>query len=147
MLGADVSWGFMGRTIVLSAGLLWAFVGLGLRVAATVHEPAKAMMYALFLWALGIALLDFALIGLMLAWHLNARAVFLLAALNPVEAARMALLSAAQPDLGVLGPVGFFLSTHLGARALFALGVAWPSFVGCAAFASGVWRFCRTDIA
>ncbi len=146
VFGEAMPWRFVGRTLALSAALLWAFVGLGLVVSTFVRHAAKAMMYALLLWALGIALLDFALVGMMLEWHLDARAVFLLAALNPVESARMALLSAAQPELGVLGPVGFFLATRVGPTALFALGVAWPAAVGFGGFAVATQRFRHGDL-
>jgi ABC-type transport system involved in multi-copper enzyme maturation permease subunit len=146
VFGEEVPWGFVGRTLAISAALLWAFIGLGLAVAAIVRNQAKAMMYGLLLWALGIALLDFALVGMMLAWRLDARAVFLLAALNPVESARIALLSTAQPDLGVLGPVGFFMRTRLGEGALLAIGIGWPTVVGFAAFAVAARRFCRDDL-
>jgi len=146
VFGQDIPWSFVARTLVLSATLLWAFVGLGLLVAAFVRDPAKATVWALLLWALGVALLDFGLIALMLAWHLNVRVVFLLAALNPVESARVALLSAVEPDLAVLGPVGFFLSTRVGPRALFAIGAAWPAVLGSVVFALALRRFRRADV-
>lgn len=144
--GEDVPWSFVAKALAISAALLWAFVGLGLAVSTGVRNQAKAMMYGLLLWALGVALLDFALVGMMLAWRLDARAVFLLAALNPVEAARIARLSTAQPDLGVLGPVGFFMTTRLGAGALFAIGIGWPAAVGSGAFAVAARRFCHDDV-
>jgi ABC-2 type transport system permease protein len=146
VFGEDVPWSFVGRALAISAALLWAFVGLGLAVSTLVRNQAKAMMYGLLVWALGVALLDFALVGMMLAWRLDARAVFLLAALNPVESARIALLSTAQPELGVLGPVGFFLSTRVGAAGLLAIGVGWPAAVGTGAFALAAHRFCRDDL-
>lgn len=146
LYGEEVAWGFVGRTLAISAALLWAFVGVGLAISTMVRNQAKAMMYALLAWALGIALLDFALVGTMLAWRLDARAVFLLAALNPVESARIALLSTAQPELAVLGPVGFFLAMHVGGAALLAIGIGWPIAVGSGAFAIAVWRFCRGDL-
>lgn len=63
-----------------------------------------------------------------------------------MESARLALLSAAQPDLTTLGPVGFYLSSRLGADALFALGVAWPLLFGALAF-TAAWRsFARDDV-
>ena len=144
--GEDVPWMFVGKTLAISAALLWAFVGIGLAVSTLVRNQAKAMMYGLLSWALGIALLDFALIGMMLAWRIDARVVFLLAALNPVESARIALLSTAEPDLGVLGPVGFFMTTRVGVSALLSIGIAWPAAVGCAAIAFATRRFCHDDL-
>jgi hypothetical protein len=46
----------------------------------------------------------------------------------------MALLSAAEPTLATLGPVGFYLAHHVGPPALLGLGIAWPLAVG-----TGCW--------
>ena len=78
--------------------------------------------------------IEFGLIGLMLRWRLDPHAVFTLAVLNPVEAARLALLSHLQPELSTFGPVGFYLANRVGGGALFAIGVAWPAVVGLGAY-------------
>ena len=72
--------------------------------------------------------------------------VFALALLNPVQAARMALLSAGDPDLSALGPVGFFVATRVGAGVLLALGVAWPLVTGFASWLLAYVRFTRGDV-
>ena len=110
------------------------------------RRQTRAQTYVLLTYAASIALLDFALVGMMLQWRLRPEGVFVLAALNPVEAARMALLSSADPELSVLGPVGFFLSTRLGPGRLFALGVGWPLLVGTLAWLAGFRRFRRDDL-
>ncbi|HKI95909.1 MAG TPA: ABC transporter permease subunit [Gemmatimonadales bacterium] len=125
-----VPWGFLARAIVVSAALLWSFTGLGLAVSVRVRELDRVMMYLLVIWVLSVALLDLGLVGLMLQWQLPAPVVFTLAGLNPVETARLALLSGAEPSLGTLGPVGFFLHRTLGATWLFVAGVTWPLAVG-----------------
>jgi hypothetical protein len=71
--------------------------------------------------------------------------VFLLAALNPVQAARLALLAGLSTDLETLGPVGLFLATRVGSGALLALGVAWPALVGSLAWMAALARFRRGD--
>jgi ABC-type transport system involved in multi-copper enzyme maturation permease subunit len=146
IFGQPIAWAFIGRALAVSAALLWSFVGIGLAVSIVVRNQAKAAMYQLLIWILGVALLDFALIGVMLEWRLNPAGVFLLACLNPVEAARLALLSAAEPTLAVLGPVGFFLVNRLGAPALLACGVLWPALVGCAAWVLAWRRFAAGDL-
>jgi hypothetical protein len=103
------------------------------------------MTFVFSIWTVSVALLDFAGIALLLQWRVPAPAVFVLAAVNPVQAARMALLSSAEPTLATLGPVGFYLANHVGAEALFALGVAWPVLVGCAAWGIAWWVFRRGD--
>jgi ABC-type transport system involved in multi-copper enzyme maturation permease subunit len=145
-LGERLPWGFLACTVAVSAALLWAFVGVGIMISTTVRRQTRAQTYVLLTYAASIALLDFALVGAMLQWRLRPEGVFVLAALNPVEAARMALLSSADPELSVLGPVGFFLATRLGPRRLFALGVVWPTLVGTLAWLAGFWRFRRDDL-
>jgi hypothetical protein len=95
---------------------------------------------------MGVALLDFGLIGVLLRWRVDAQAVFTLAALNPVQDARMALLSGLEPDLATLGPVGFYLAHHIGATALYALGVAWPATVGAGTWTCAYLSFRRGDL-
>lgn len=141
----QIPWSFVLRCLAVSCALVWAFAALGLATSVRVRSPARAMTYLVLFWVTGVALLDFGLIGLMLTWRLEPRVVFLLAAANPVEAARLALLSAAEPDLATLGPVGFYLSTRLGAGRLLALGIGWPLVFGCAAWLFALWSFRRQD--
>jgi ABC-2 type transport system permease protein len=144
--GQQVPWIFLGRTLAICASLLLAFVGIGIAISTLVRSQPKAMIWLLVVWALGVALLDFGLVGLMLQWRLNPQSVFLLAALNPVEAARMGLLSGVEPELSVLGPVGFFLANRIGTGALFAIGTLWPACVGLGAWLLALRSFDRSDI-
>jgi ABC-type transport system involved in multi-copper enzyme maturation permease subunit len=146
LLGQVIPWSFLARCAALCAVLLWAFSALGLATSVLVRSPARAMTYLILFWLAGVALLDFGLIGLMLTWRLNPQTVFLLAALNPVEAVRLALLSAAEPDLATLGPVGFYLSTRLGPDMLLTLGIAWPFAFGALAWTIALSAFRRNDI-
>jgi ABC-type transport system involved in multi-copper enzyme maturation permease subunit len=144
--GEPIAWAFLGRMLGICAALLLAFVGRGLAVSTLVRSPARAMLWLLLLWAGGVALLDFALVGLMLQYRLTPQAVFLVASLNPVEAARLALLSGVSSELSTLGPVGFYLSNRIGAPALLALGLAWPSALGLLAGGLALARFRHADL-
>jgi ABC-type transport system involved in multi-copper enzyme maturation permease subunit len=144
--GQAIPWAFLGRACAVSAALTWAFAALGIAISARVRSPARSLTYLILAWILAVALLDFGLLGLMLQWRLNPQAVFLLAALNPVQAARLALLSAAEPDLATLGPIGFYLANQLGPGALLALGVAWPSVFGLLVWGLALRRFKRDDL-
>jgi ABC-type transport system involved in multi-copper enzyme maturation permease subunit len=144
--GESMPWAFLARALPVSAALLWSFVGIGLGISVHVFEPAKAMVYLLVAWLLGVALLDFALVGAMLQWRLPTVAVFTLASLNPVEAARLALLSGAEPTLETLGPVGLFLADRLGGGPLFVAGVLWPFVVGTAAWTLARRRLRKADL-
>ncbi|HRC58348.1 MAG TPA: ABC transporter permease subunit [Kofleriaceae bacterium] len=143
--GDPVPWAFLGRSLAVSAALLLAFTGIGAAISVFVRSPARVITYLVLTWALSVALLDFALIGLMLRWRLDAHAVFVLAVANPVEAARLALLSSLQPELAAFGPVGFYLANRIGSGALFALGVAWPALLGLCAWGVAYLGFRRSD--
>lgn len=141
-----VPWSFLGRALAISAALLWTFVGIGLAISTLIKEPSRAMVYLLVVWALAVALLDFGLVGAMLQWRLRPDVVFALAALNPVEAARVGLLSGADPSLDTLGPVGMFLARRLGSAGLFASGVLWPAIVGTLAWMLARRRLNGADV-
>jgi ABC-2 type transport system permease protein len=138
--------GLILRTAFVTLGLLWAYVGLGLLVSSLVRSPERAVVLALLIWLFGAALHDFALIGVLLELHLEPHVVFALTAANPVEAARLALLTGIDPDLSVLGPVGFWIANVLGARTTLFIGIAWPFASGTLALGLALWRFKRSDL-
>ena len=144
--GQAVPWGFVARALVSSTALVVAFVGIGFLLTTSIKSPARSVMAVLLTWLLAAALLDFALVGLMLEARLPPRLVFVLAALNPVEGARLALLSGLDPELSSLGPVGFYLANRLGAAALFGVGVGWATFLGVVCWAGAGWVFGRSDV-
>ena len=141
-----VPWGFLLRAAALSTALLWAFSALGIAISVGVRSPARAMTAVVIAWAAAVALLDFGLIGLLLAWRLDPMAVFALAVANPVESVRVALLAAAEPDLATLGPVGAYLARRLGPDGLLALGLAWPALFGTLAWGVALRTFRRGDL-
>lgn len=144
--GQRIPWSFLGRVLLVSASLLFCSVALGLTVSTFIRNQAKALMAILLIWAVQVALIDFGLVGLMLQWRMPPEAVFAIAALNPVQDARLALLSSADPDLATLGPVGFFLVHRLGHGALFAIGIAWPLLLGAALWLWSLRSFGRGDL-
>lgn len=142
----SIPWDYLLRALAVSVSLLLCFIGVGLAVSTYVRSQARAMIWILLLWAAGVALLDFALVGAMLQWQLNPQSVFILAAVNPVQSARLALLSSATPELSSLGPVGFYMANRLGPAVLFAVGTLWPLVVGGVAWLFALGSFRRGDI-
>jgi ABC-2 type transport system permease protein len=145
-LGQPIPTSFLVRSVAVTACLLWAFTALGIAISVGVRNPARAMTYLIVAWAAGVALLDFALIGMLLSWQLHPQSVFVLAVLNPVQAARLALLSSVEPELSTLGPVGFYLANRLGQDALLALGLGWPLAFGAAVWGAALRSFRRGDL-
>jgi ABC-type transport system involved in multi-copper enzyme maturation permease subunit len=146
LFAQPVPWHFLARGAVISAALLLCFCALGVAISAVARTTARSLTYWVLAWLASVALLDFGVIALLLHTPLPPRVVFALAALNPVESARLALLSAAEPDLATLGPVGFYLANELGPALLFALGVAWPVAFGALALALAWRAFGRSDL-
>lgn len=134
------------RAALVSTGLIACFTGLGLCVSAYARSSERAVVLALLVWLWVGALHDLALIGVLLGWRVEAHAVFALAALNPVEAARLALLSSVDPELSVLGPVGFWLANELGARLTLVVGTLWPLLLTGGSLLVALRRLKRVDL-
>ncbi|GMV15147.1 MAG: ABC transporter permease subunit [Polyangiaceae bacterium] len=134
------------RSLAVTAGLSWAFLGIGFLASSLAPTPERATVYALLAWVVGAALHDFALIGALLRFRLAPEAVFALAAANPVEAARVALLSGVDPELGVLGPVGFWLANSFGSKLTLLVGVGWPVVLGSLCLMLAARRLSRADL-
>jgi ABC-2 type transport system permease protein len=137
----------VARSALVTCTLVWAFAGVGLFVSAVSPTPERAIVYALVAWLFASALHDFALIGLLLTTRLAPGVVFALAAVNPVESARLAILSGIDPDLSVLGPVGFWLSNTLGPRLTLLVGVGWPALLGSICSWAALHRLRNADLA
>ena len=144
--GQPVPWAYLARALGVLAALAWAFAGIGILISTLVRHPVRMLTYVVAIWAAGVALLDAGLIGVLLRWRLDPHVVFALAAINPVEDARLALLSGIDRDLSTLGPVGFYLAGQLGDAALHALGLAIPLAWGTVAWLAALAHFRRADI-
>ncbi len=136
----------VARSLAVVVSLVIAFVGVGFLLSSIARTPERATVYALLAWLAGSALHDFALVGALLRARMPPAVVFALAAANPVEAARLAILSGVDPELSVLGPVGFWLANTLGPRLTLAVGVAWPLAIGVVAIAVTARRLRRADL-
>jgi ABC-2 type transport system permease protein len=136
----------VARSLLVVASLSVGFVGVGVLVSSAARSTERATVYALVAWLGASVLHDFGLIGLLLRWHLSPPVVFVLAALNPVESSRIAILSGIDPELSVLGPVGFWLANTLGARWALVLGVGWPVAVGVLALLFARRNLRRCDL-
>jgi len=134
------------RSLLVTIALTWAFVTLGLWLSSVARTPERATVYALLAWFGATALHDFGLIALLLRFKLVPAVVFALAASNPAEAGRLAILSGIDPELSVLGPVGFWLATTLGPRLTLLVGVGWPLLLGTGVVFAALSRLNRADL-
>jgi ABC-2 type transport system permease protein len=104
------------------------------------------MVWALLAFVVTSALHDVLLISVLLRSSLPPQLVFALASLNPSEAARVGILTSADPELSVLGPVGFWLANTLGPSAALGAAIAWPLLLGMLTAGWALWRTQRADL-
>ncbi len=146
-LGAEEGlFAVIGRCLAVSTALVWAFLGIGLWLSSAARTPERAIVLALLVWAVASALHDVALLGALLHFPIPPKLVFVLAAANPTEAARIGILTSIDPELSVLGPVGFWLANSLGAAWAFLVAVAWPATLGTLALLRARQNVVRDDL-
>lgn len=135
----------VARCLAISMALAWGYLGVGLLISATAKTPERAIVLALAVWVFVTALHDFLLIGVLLQTRLPPRLVFFLAALNPSEAARVGILTSVDPELSVLGPVGFWLANALGPTRALMVAIGWPALLGTACLGLAARSVSRSD--
>jgi ABC-2 type transport system permease protein len=134
------------KTLSICGALVFAFVGVGFLISSCARSPERALVWALGAFVLTSALHDVLLIAALLRSALPPQVVFALAALNPSEAARVGVLASADPELSVLGPVGFWLANTLGPQRAVGLGIAWPLVLGLICTGLALFRVDRSDL-
>jgi ABC-2 type transport system permease protein len=139
-------WLVAARSLSICAALVFAFIGAGLWISSAASTTERALVWALILFVATSALQDVLLITTLLRTSLPPQVVFGLAVLNPSEAARVGILTSVDPELSVLGPVGFWLANTLGPLRTMQLAVAWPLTIGVVCFALALVRLRRIDL-
>ncbi|MFM2416569.1 MAG: hypothetical protein RL385_1292 [Pseudomonadota bacterium] len=133
-------------SLSICASLVSAYIGLGLLVSASARSAERAIVWALAVFAMGAALHDMLLITALMRTSLPPQLVFALAALNPCEAARVGVLSSVDPELSVLGPVGFWLANYLGQTRALALAIGYPLLISLLSTGAAWLKLRRADL-
>ena len=109
---------------LLSIFLIGAMLGLGLLISVRSHGGVQAQGRAIFCWFLFVLMYDLLLMGTLVTSGLSSTALSLLLVANPVDAARVLVVLALEPDLYLLGPAGALLVAELSRAGTAALLVA-----------------------
>ena len=126
------------RIALLSWVLAAAMLGLGMLISAMARRSGAALGTAVFVWLSLVFLGELGIMGTAVATRMPVNALFFSAVLNPVEAFRLASLSALSGSLDVLGPAGTYaVDTYGDSLEWLLLGVLAVWVVAPAAFA---WR-------
>lgn len=132
-------------TFLWIATLSWvlavAMLGVGMLVSVVSGRSAAALGVAVFVWLLLVFIGDLGLMGTAAATRMPVAVLFGVALANPVEAFRLASLTALAGSLDALGPAGTYAIDRLGDRlgvallSVLALWVAVPAIVAWRRFA------------
>ena len=126
--GGSANAGSFLRIAVLSWVLAVTMLGIGMLVSTFTNRSGAALGTAVFVWLTFAFLGDIGLMGTSVATDLPVSALFFTALANPVEAFRLASLTAFSGSLDVLGPAGTYAVDRLGDRlepVLLTTSVLW----------------------
>jgi Cu-processing system permease protein len=98
---------------LLAILLIAAMLALGVLISVRSHGGVQAQGRAILLWFLFVLLYDLLLMGTLVTAGLSGGALAILLLVNPVDAARVLVVLALEPDLYLLGPAGALLVGHL----------------------------------
>ncbi len=126
-----------GQVVLLAL----VFVAIGLGLSALTASRARATTVAVVVWLVLVALGTLGILIAFIRWGAPAWALSAWTFVNPIEAFRLGVVSALDPDLSLLGPVGARIVDRVGpygTNALAALSLAlWalvPGLAGLAVF-------------
>jgi Cu-processing system permease protein len=131
------------RIALLSWVLAAAMLGVGMLISTLARRAGAALGSAVFAWLALVFFGELGIMGTAVATRMPVNVLFFSAVLNPVEAFRLACLSALSGSLDVLGPAGTYaVDTYGDSLEWLLLGVlvAWvivPAVVAWRRFARG----------
>lgn len=121
--------------------LTLCFVSVGLCLSTLTATRARAVTFGIVAWFALVALGTLGVIVLFIRWGIPEQALVVWSFINPIEAFRIGVVSALDPDLSLLGPVGVRIVERWGSGGTTALAAAtlfvWailPGIVGLSFF-------------
>jgi ABC-type transport system involved in multi-copper enzyme maturation permease subunit len=117
------------------------FVAVGLCLSTVTATRTRAITFGIVAWFALVALGTLGVIVLFVRWGIPENVLVAWSFINPIEAFRIGVVSALDPDLSLLGPVGVSIVERLGNGGTIALAagtlIAWaiiPGIVGLNVF-------------
>ena len=98
---------------LLAILLIAAMLALGMLISVRSRGGVQAQGRAILLWFMFVLLYDLLLMGTLVTAGLSGGALAILLLINPVDAARVLVVLALEPDLYLLGPAGALLVGQL----------------------------------
>jgi len=141
-----IEWGILVYYSALLMALCWCFLGLAMLISTISRLVDAAQVIAFFVWLLLILLLDMILLGVIVRFNASIETVIGLAMLNPLQIFRIALIMMFDPQLTVLGPVGFYIPYYFGSKLVLLWGIIYPLVLGSLLAAAGLYIFKSNDL-
>ena len=143
-IAARAGWGSLLHFLVfpaLAILLVAAMLAIGLALSVRAASGVVALGRAVFVWFAYVLLYDLVLLGVLVGAGIDPAVLAVLLLLNPVDAGRVLVVLALEPDLYLLGPAGAWLLGgfgRIGTAALLASSLATWTGVGLLA---ATWWF------
>ena len=132
--------------ILLYSGLLLAstffYVSLSFLISSLVRTQEVGLGVSLFIWLLLVALLDVALLGLLI----KALVPYTLVLLNPVQLFKIAAICLFDPVLSVIGPASYFILDLFGTSAFLSYTFLYLFGLGTVFLLVGFVFFSKRDL-
>lgn len=123
--------------------LALAFVAIGLCLSTWAGSRARATTLGLVAWLLFVALGTLGVLAAFVRWGLPQEILVAWSLVNPVEAFRLGVVTALDPDLSLLGPVGARILQSVGAGGtMAAAALSLLAWIGIP-FVAGLYLFSR----
>lgn len=133
----------LGALVVSTLAVSTAGLALGIAISAFAAGRTQAVALAVALWFLFALGMDLALAGLGPAVHLGPKGLLAAVLLNPLEAARILAMLAAEPSGTALGPFGAYVTGAFGVGGAAALLAGAIALWIAAPLALARWAFPR----
>lgn len=136
--------------ILLYSGLLLAstffYVSLSFFISSLVRTQEVGLGVSLFIWLLLVALLDVALLGLLIKALVPEETIYTLVLLNPVQLFKIAAICLFDPVLSVIGPASYFILDKFGTSTFLSYTFLYLFGLGTVFLLVGFVFFSKRDL-
>lgn len=144
--GQQIPWSLVFLYLALLVCSSFFYVSLAFLISSLVRTQEASLGLSLFIWLVLIALIDVALLGLMIKSLVPEEVIFTIALLNPIQIFKIAAISLFDPVLSVIGPASYFILDIFGANAFIWYALGYFVLLGLFFLFFGYKFFSRKDL-
>lgn len=138
--------GVIGLYSALLLASVFFYVSLSFLISSLVRTQEVGLGIALFLWLLLIALLDVALLGLLIKALVPEETIYVLVLANPVQLFKIAAICLFDPVLSVIGPASYFILEIFGKTSFLTYTFVYFFGLGSLFLLAGFAFFSKRDL-